>query len=147
MSWSVTFLMQITFDKHNYMSHKVWGQSDHPSGLGGIPVQILALSFHILGHHSPNRASFHPITRWQHFLYDTKSSWVLNVYLVEVGFPPFWHPFCWFSLREMGQNGDLTNYCVVSFHLCSNDIYISKEQHLQCLHHTAIYLKWSRLVL
>jgi hypothetical protein len=25
--------------------------------------------------------------------------------LVKVGFLPFWHPFCWYSLREMGQNG------------------------------------------
>jgi hypothetical protein len=48
------------------MVHKVWGQSDHPSGLGGIPVQILALSFHILGHHSPTRTPFHPKTRWQY---------------------------------------------------------------------------------
>ena len=29
---------------------------------------------------------------------------VWKVYLVKVGFSPFWHPFCWFSLREMGQN-------------------------------------------
>ena len=29
---------------------------------------------------------------------------VWKIFLVKVGFPPFWHPFCWFSLREMGQN-------------------------------------------
>jgi hypothetical protein len=33
------------------------------------------------------------------------NSGVWKVYLVKVDFPPFWHPFCWFSLREMGQNG------------------------------------------
>jgi len=30
---------------------------------------------------------------------------VWKVYLVKVDFPPFWHPFCWFLRREMGQNG------------------------------------------
>jgi len=74
------------------MVHKVWGQSDHPSGLGGISVQILAMSFHILGHHSPTRASSHPKTRWQHLLCDTKSSWVLKSRFGEGWLSTFWAP-------------------------------------------------------
>jgi len=50
------------------MVHKVWGQLDHPSGLGSNPVQILALSSHITGHHAPSRASFHPKTRQENLL-------------------------------------------------------------------------------
>jgi hypothetical protein len=41
---------------------------DHPSGLDGNPVQILALTFHITGHHTPTRAYFHPKTRQDNFL-------------------------------------------------------------------------------
>ena len=70
--------MQTMFDEHNYMVHKVWGRLNPPSDPGGIFVKTLALTFHILGHHSPTRALFHPKTRWQHFLYNTKSSWVLE---------------------------------------------------------------------
>ena len=60
------------------MVHEVWGQKDHPSGLDRNPVQILALSFHITGHHAPSRASFHLKTRQEDFLYNTKSSWVFK---------------------------------------------------------------------
>ena len=60
------------------MVHEVWGQKDHPSGLDRNPVPILALSFHITGHHAPTRASFHPKTRQEDFFYDTKSSWALK---------------------------------------------------------------------
>jgi hypothetical protein len=56
------------------MVHGVWGQKNHPSGLGINPVQILALSFHITGQHAPSRTSFHPKTRQEDFLYNTKSS-------------------------------------------------------------------------
>jgi hypothetical protein len=31
-------------------------------------------TFHITGHHAPTRVSFHPKTRQEDFLYDTKSS-------------------------------------------------------------------------
>ena len=41
---------------------------------------------------------------------------------VKVDFPPFWHPFCWFFLREMDQNGYLTNHWSVSLHFFCNDI-------------------------
>jgi len=55
------------------MVHEVWGQKDHPGGLDRNTVQILALSFHITGHHAPTRAAyFHPKTRQEDFLYDTK---------------------------------------------------------------------------
>jgi len=40
--------------------------------------QILVLSFHITGHHAPTRASFHPKTRQEDFLYDIKLSWGLE---------------------------------------------------------------------
>jgi hypothetical protein len=53
------------------MVHEVWGEKDHPGGLDRNTVQILDLSFHITGHHAPTRASFHPKTRQEDFLYDT----------------------------------------------------------------------------
>ena len=59
------------------MVHEVWGEKDHPGGLDRNTVQILDLSFHITGHHAPTRASFHPKTRPEDFLYDTKSFWGL----------------------------------------------------------------------
>ena len=52
------------------MVYEVWGQKDHPSGLDRNPVQVLALSFNISGHHAPTRASFHPKIRQKDFLYD-----------------------------------------------------------------------------
>jgi len=48
---------------------------------------------------------------------------VWNLYLVQVGFPPFWQSFCWFSSREMEF---LTNYWVFSLHFCCKYIYSSK---------------------
>jgi hypothetical protein len=60
------------------MVHEVWGQKDHPSVLERDTVQILALGFHITGHHVPSRASFHPKIRQEDFLYNTKSSWSLK---------------------------------------------------------------------
>ena len=60
------------------MVHEVWGQKDHPSGLDRSPVQIVALSFHITGHHAPTRASFYPKARQEDFFYGTKSSGVLK---------------------------------------------------------------------
>jgi hypothetical protein len=49
----------------------VWGQKDQPSRRDRNPVQILALSFHITGHHAPTRASFHPKSRQEDLHYDT----------------------------------------------------------------------------
>jgi len=66
-------------------------------------VQILALSFHITGHHAPSRASYHPKTSQGDFLYDTKLSWGLKSIFGEGWFSTFLAPLCW--LREMGQNG------------------------------------------
>jgi hypothetical protein len=60
------------------MVHEVWDQKDQPSDRDRNPVQIFALSFHITGHHSPTRASFHPKTRQEDFLYDAKSSYGLK---------------------------------------------------------------------
>jgi len=60
------------------MVHEVWGQKDHPGGLDRNTVQILALCFHIIGQHAPTRASFHPKTRREDFLYDTLSFWGLK---------------------------------------------------------------------
>ena len=87
------------------MVHEVWGQKDNPSLLDRNSVQILTLSFHITGHHAPGRTSFHPKQ-------DRRTSFMIpnhpgfrKIHLVKVEFPPFWHPFCWFSPRKMGQNG------------------------------------------
>jgi len=62
------------------MVYEVWGQKDQPSGRDRNQAQILALSFHITGHHAPTRAFFRPKTRQEDFLYDTISSWVLHLY-------------------------------------------------------------------
>jgi hypothetical protein len=74
------------------MVHEVRGQKDHPSGLDRNTVQILALSFHITGHHAPARASFHPKTRQGDFLYDTKLSWGLKSIFGEGWFSLFGTP-------------------------------------------------------
>jgi hypothetical protein len=67
----------------------------------------------MLGHHSPTRASFHPKTRWQLFPFDTKSSWILKSRFGEGWFFTFLAPLLLIFIRELGQNGDLTNYWVV----------------------------------
>jgi len=96
------------------MVDKVWGQSYHPSGLGGIPVQNLDLSWaftwgvYILGHHSPARASFRPKTRWKHFLYETKSSRVLNSRFGEGWFSTFLAPLLLIFSKENGRGGWLS---------------------------------------
>jgi len=74
------------------MVHKVWGQLDHPSGLGRILVQILALSSHITGHHAPSRASFHPKTRQENFLYHYAPAWLLKSRFGEGWFSTFLAP-------------------------------------------------------
>jgi hypothetical protein len=75
------------------MVHEVLSQKDHPSGLDRNTVQILALSFHITGHHASTRASFYPKTRQEEFLYDTKSSWGLKSIIGEGLFSTFLAPF------------------------------------------------------
>jgi hypothetical protein len=74
------------------MVHEVWGQKDHPSGLDRNTVRILALSFHTTCHHAPTRASFHPKTRQEDFLYDTKLSWGLKSIFGEGWFSTFLAP-------------------------------------------------------
>jgi hypothetical protein len=64
------------------MVHEVWGQK-YSSKFG--------TEFHITGHHAPTRASFHPKTRQDDFLYDTKSSWGLTS-IFEGWFPTFQAP-------------------------------------------------------
>jgi hypothetical protein len=60
------------------MAHEVWSQTDHPSGLGRISAQILALSFHVLSHHAPTRASFPLKTPQGYFFYEEESIGVLK---------------------------------------------------------------------
>jgi hypothetical protein len=128
------------------MVHEVWGQKDYPSGLDRNPVQILALSFHITGHHAPSSTSFHPKIRQKDFLYDTISSWVLKSRFGEGWFSTFSAPllliFCkgngskwserpssWSGTPIHSKMEHLTNYWVVPLHFCCNDIYLSKEHH------------------
>ena len=51
-----------------------------------------------------------------------------KVGLVKVDFPPFWHPFCWFSLREMGQNA-VSDQLLGRFTPILLQWYLSKEHH------------------
>ena len=130
MSWNVSFLMQIMFEWHNYMVHEIWGRKDHPNGLGQkyssmfgrvstlqpstpqpgplfIPKQDRRTSFMIPNHPGVYKVYMVKVD----FQQDRRTSFMIpnhpgvyKVYMVKVDFPPFWHPFCWFSLREMGQN-------------------------------------------
>ena len=113
------------------MFHEVWGQKDQPSGRDRNPVQILALSFHITGYHAPTRASFHPKTRQKDFHYDAISSCVLKSRFGEGWFSTFLAPLLLiFFQGKWAKMEFLTNYWVVSLHLCCNDIYLSKKHHL-----------------
>jgi hypothetical protein len=49
-----------------------------PNGLGRISVQISALRFHVLGHSTLTRASFHLKTRQEYFLHDEESFGMLK---------------------------------------------------------------------
>jgi hypothetical protein len=84
------------------MVYEVWDKKDHPSGLDRNPVQVLALSFHITGHHVPSRTSFHPKTRQEDFLYDTKTSWVLKSRFGEGWFSTFLAPLSLIFSKENG---------------------------------------------
>jgi hypothetical protein len=105
------------------MVNEVWGQKDHPSGLNTNTVQILALSFHITGHHAPPGPIFIPKQDGRTSFMIPNHPGVWKVYLVKVDFPPYRHPFCWFSLREMGQNG-VSGQVMLRFapFFCCNDI-------------------------
>ena len=77
----------------------------------------------IIGHYSPTRAYFHPKTRGQHFLYNTKLSWVFKSRSGEDWFSSFLAPLLLIFLREMGQNG-VSDQLLGRFTLfCCNDIY------------------------
>ena len=86
------------------MVHEVWGQKNHPNGLDRNPVQILALSFFITGHHAPSRTWIHPKTRQEDFLYDTKSSWGLKSIFGEGWFSTCLAPLLLIFSKGMGQN-------------------------------------------
>jgi hypothetical protein len=60
------------------LPYKAQGKMALPSGLGRISVQILALRFHILGHSTLTRASFHLKTRQEYFLHDKESFGMLK---------------------------------------------------------------------
>ena len=88
------------------MVHKVWGQTNPPSGLGRIPVHFLALIIYVMSHHALPRVSFHLRTRQEYFFHDKESFGMLKT-----GFGGTWYStffgtpsvdFFW----EMGQNGE-----------------------------------------
>jgi len=90
------------------MVHVVWGQKDQPSGRDRNPVQnskFFGTEFPHYRQPRPNQGLFHPKTWQEDFLYDTISSWVLKSRFGEGWLSTFLAPFCWFSSREMGQNG------------------------------------------
>jgi hypothetical protein len=58
--------------------------------------------FHITGHHAPTRASFHPKTRQEDFLYDTKSSWVQKNTFGESRISTFLAPLLLIFSKENG---------------------------------------------
>jgi hypothetical protein len=51
------------------MVHKVWGQTDPPSGLGRISVPFLALNIYVMSHHALPRVSIHLKIRQDYFLF------------------------------------------------------------------------------
>ena len=95
MSWNVSFLMQIMFEWHNYMVHEIWGRKDHPNGLG----QKYSSMFGRVSSLQPSTPQPGPLFIPKQ---DRRTSFMIpnhprvwKVYLVR----------CWFSSREMGQNG------------------------------------------
>ena len=96
---------------------------DYPSGLGGNPVQILALNVYVLSHHTLPRASFHLKIRHEYFFCDQGSFDMLKT-----GFGGTWFstlfgtPFADFFKGKWAKMGYLANYCSVSPHFCCNDI-------------------------
>jgi len=105
------------------MNHEVWGQMDYPSGLGGNPVQILALNVYVLSHHTLPRASFHLKIRHEYFFCDQGSFDMLKT-----GFGGTWFstlfgtPFADFFKGKWAKMGYLANYCSVLPHFCCSDI-------------------------
>jgi hypothetical protein len=71
------------------MVHKVWGQTNPPSGLGRIPVHFLALIIYVFNHYALPRASSHLKSPQEYFFYNEESFGMLKPDLVELGFPPF----------------------------------------------------------
>ena len=85
------------------MFHEVWGQMDYHSGLGRNPVQ----SWHWMFTYWATTLYPEPLFTSKHgrsisFMIPSHPEF-WKAELVKFGFPPFWHPFCWFVLREMGQ--------------------------------------------
>jgi hypothetical protein len=81
--------------------HVWWTQLDGPQSLGSIgPPQWsgwdscsnFGTEFSHFRPPLPNQSLFSSQTRWQHFLYDTKSSWILKSKYGEVWFPTFLAP-------------------------------------------------------
>ena len=105
------------------MFHEVWGQMDYPSGLGRNPVQIWHCMF-----------TYWATTLYPGPLFTSKQNrstscmirnrlkcWKPD--LVELGFPPFLAPFCWFFKGKWAKMGYLTNYCsVLPHYFCWYDI-------------------------
>jgi len=104
MSWNVTFLMQIMFIDITRWFMKF--------GVKRItPVVWTEIQFKFWMWVSTLQATtpqpgplFIPKQDRKTFFMIHNHPGVWKVYLVNVDFPPFGHPFCWFSWREMGQN-------------------------------------------
>jgi len=101
------------------MVHKVWGQTDPPSGLGRISVHYLALNIYVMSHNALPRVSLHLKTRQEYLFYDEESFGMLKTGFGGTWYLPFLAPLLLIFLREMGQNvlpGQLLP------HFCCNDI-------------------------
>ena len=87
------------------MVHTVWDQLDHPSGLGRNPVKFWHWVRTLQATTPYPGPLFIPKQdRGTSFMIPNHPEfWKAD--LVKVGFPPFWHPFRWFPIREMGQSG------------------------------------------
>jgi len=114
------------------------GPKGPPQWLDRNPGKILALSFHITGHHAPSRTSSHPKTRQEDFLYDTKSSWDLKSRFGEGWFSTFLAPLLLIFSKWNGPKWRIwpTTGSFLSVFVAMIFIYQKN----------AIYLKWSRLV-
>ena len=85
------------------MVHEVWGQMDHPSGLD-IQFKFWHWVSTLQTTTPQPEPLFIPTQDRRIYLMIPDHPGVWKVHLVKVDFPLFWHPFCWFSLRIMGQN-------------------------------------------
>ena len=90
MSGNVTLLMHTIIKLHKQMVHKVWGQTDPPSGLDRI--HFLALNVHVMSHTLYPGSLFTSIHDRVLLFMNRNRLGCWKTDLVELGIPPFLAP-------------------------------------------------------